>query len=66
MNMLLHGKYANHTFDEVLVKDLAYCQFMSELKFVKPHFKEFIDWLKVNLPVAVEATKLAKVAKIMK
>lgn len=51
-SILLHGKYSGCTYEEVLKKDLAYCQFMLLLKFVKPHFQEFVDWLKVNVPRA--------------
>jgi len=65
MASLTHGKYLNHTFEEVLSKDLPYCQFMASLKFVKPHFKEFVDFLKVNLPIAEEAERQRKIAAIV-
>lgn len=65
-NILLQGKYSGYTFEDVLAKDLPYCNFMKTLKFVKPYYKDFIDFLELNLEKANNEEKLRKVAKIMK
>lgn len=43
--MLLKGKYANSTFQEVLETDTAYCEFIVSCKYLKPDFQIFKDWL---------------------
>lgn len=63
--ILLHGKYSGYSFEDVLKKDLAYCTFMKSLKFVKPHFQSFIDFLDTHLDKSLQEEKLRKVAKIM-
>ena len=62
--VLNHGKYAGFTFEEIIRQDLPYCQFMLTLKFVKPHFKEFIDFLKVNVPFYESAALQKRVDNI--
>lgn len=64
--ILLHGKHAGHTFTEILAKDLPYCEFMLSLKFVKPHFVDFVEFLKGNVPRAIQEAKLRQVNRIMK
>lgn len=64
--ILLVGKYAGFSFSEILKKDLPYCQFMKSLKFTKPSYQQFIEFLNQNLDTAIEEKKLESIAKIMK
>lgn len=64
-DILLHGKYSGFTFEEILKKDLPYCNFMKSLKFVKPHFQAFIDFLDINLEKANYEVKLEKSRKCL-
>lgn len=48
------GRNLGATFEQCLMKDLPYCQFIDRCP-ENDKIKEFKDWLKVNLPRGVEA-----------
>lgn len=47
--VMLRGKYLGFTFEEVMERDLPYCEFIYSLKFVKEDFKDFQNWLKIHI-----------------
>lgn len=55
-NTILHkGKYYGYTFEDILKKDLNYCNFIMSLKYASADMKDFQDWLKVNIDEAKKA-----------
>ena len=53
------GKYAGHEFEDILQKDLPYCEFMLSLRFVKKENRDFVEWLKLNVQRKRDQAKLS-------
>ena len=60
----LVGKYQGVPFEDILKKDLPYCEFMLSLKFVKKENQPLVDWLKVNIDAQREDVRLEKISKL--
>lgn len=64
---ILHkGKYSGSSFEDILLKDLAYCSFISDMKFCTKELQEFKDWLIVTLPIAKENFRMKEITRINK
>lgn len=46
---LIKGKYINENFEDVLQKDLPYCEYILSMKYVSKEFAEFKDWLQHHI-----------------
>ena len=58
------GKYSGQQFEDILERDLPYCEFMLSLKFVKKENKDLVEWLKINVPLKQEMLKKEKISKL--
>lgn len=52
--ILMKGKYSGMTFEDILHKDINYCAFINEMKFVSKELQDFKNWLSITFDVAYE------------
>jgi len=62
--LLLKGKYTGSTYGDVLNKDLNYCEFIVNMKYVSAELKDFQNWLDCNIVEARAKDRLAKISLI--
>lgn len=60
----LTGKYTGLEFEDILEKDLPYCEFMLSLHFVKKENEPFIDFLQANIDAARLKKRVAAIARL--
>lgn len=60
----LVGKYQGIPFEDILKKDLPYCEFMLNLKFVKKENQPLVDWLKEHIDARREIDRLEKISRV--
>lgn len=60
----LTGKYSGLEFEDILEKDLPYCEFMLSLKFVKAENEAFIEFLQANIDSARLKKRVAAIARL--
>ncbi len=64
---VLHkGKYSGSKYEDILLKDINYCIFISKMQYCSKEIQEFKDWLIVALPIAKENHRLREVERINK
>jgi len=62
--LLLKGKYMGSTYGDVLTKDLNYCEFIVNMKYVSAELKDFQKWLDCNIVEARAKYKLTQISLI--
>lgn len=58
------GKYSGYKYEDILQKDLPYCEFMLSLKYVKKENSEFVEWLKLNIQRKRDSVRDQRIAQL--
>lgn len=58
------GKYAGLEFEDILLRDLPYCEFMLTLKFVKPENVALVKYLTEHIVARREKYLAEKIAQM--
>ena len=58
------GKYSGLQFEDILQRDLPYCEFMLSLKYVKKENSDFVEWLKLNIQRKRDSVRQERISQI--